>query len=310
MLAIGSDLDGVQTQNFTQPQPETLIAVSLEAPVNYRVDVQLDRRRGRRRSRPDRRPSASTACSSRSPSASRRRAPRPATTLDADRTALPRRDPLRGSGRRRPRRRHVHPGLLARRLPHARRPAAPAGAARLGDARLRLPGGARRGARGRRPGRLDLGRRRLPLRLRRARHDGPGADPADRRDRRRRRLRHAALRPGRAGDESYGVDLHTPDFEAMATSFGVRAETVDGLDDAFGEALARHVADRARRCSWHGPRCLWCRLRTPRRTGTANGGRCSAPTPGGAVALPPRCSPLRLPTARSQRWRSTARSCR
>ena len=41
VLAIGSDLDGVQTQNFAQPQPETLIAVSLEAPVNYRVDVQL-----------------------------------------------------------------------------------------------------------------------------------------------------------------------------------------------------------------------------------------------------------------------------
>ena len=29
----------------------------------------------------------------------------------------------------------------------------------------------------------------------------------------------------------------------MAESFGVRAETVDGLDDAFGEALAAHVAD-------------------------------------------------------------------
>ena len=49
----------------------------------------------------------------------------------------------------------------------------------------------------------------------------------------------------RAGDESYGVDLHTPDFAALATSFGVQAETVDGLDDSFGEALARHVADPA-----------------------------------------------------------------
>ena len=29
VLAIGSDLDGVQTQNFMQPQPETLIAVGL-----------------------------------------------------------------------------------------------------------------------------------------------------------------------------------------------------------------------------------------------------------------------------------------
>ena len=37
----------------------------------------------------------------------------------------------------------------------------------------------------------------------------------------------------------------------MAAAFGVRAETVDGLDDAFGEALARHVADPAAvACSW------------------------------------------------------------
>ena len=48
-----------------------------------------------------------------------------------------------------------------------------------------------------------------------------------------------------AGDEPYGVDLHTPDFAALAASFGIRAETVDGLDDEFGEALARHVADPA-----------------------------------------------------------------
>jgi thiamine pyrophosphate-dependent acetolactate synthase large subunit-like protein len=46
-----------------------------------------------------------------------------------------------------------------------------------------------------------------------------------------------------AGKPPYGVDLATPDFGALAESFGVRAETVDGLDDTFGEALARHVAD-------------------------------------------------------------------
>ena len=45
------------------------------------------------------------------------------------------------------------------------------------------------------------------------------------------------------GDERYGVDLHTPDFAAMAAAFGIRAETVDGLEDEFGEALARHVAE-------------------------------------------------------------------
>ena len=44
------------------------------------------------------------------------------------------------------------------------------------------------------------------------------------------------------GDPHVGVDLHTPDFEAMAASFGVRAEAVEGLGADFGTALARHVA--------------------------------------------------------------------
>ena len=47
----------------------------------------------------------------------------------------------------------------------------------------------------------------------------------------------------RTGHEPHGVDLRTPDFEALAAAFGVRAETVDGLEDDFGEALARHVED-------------------------------------------------------------------
>jgi len=45
------------------------------------------------------------------------------------------------------------------------------------------------------------------------------------------------------GAAAYGVDLRTPDFAAMAESFGVRAETVDGLTAAFSEALTRHVRD-------------------------------------------------------------------
>jgi len=48
----------------------------------------------------------------------------------------------------------------------------------------------------------------------------------------------------RAGVEPYGVDLHTPDFVALARSFGVHAEGVDGLGDAFGSLLAKHVARR------------------------------------------------------------------
>jgi acetolactate synthase-1/2/3 large subunit len=43
------------------------------------------------------------------------------------------------------------------------------------------------------------------------------------------------------GDESFGVDLATPDFVALAGSFGIEAELVEGLGDAFGAALAQHV---------------------------------------------------------------------
>ena len=45
VLAIGSDLDGVQTQNFAMPQPPALVAVNLDAEdaaKNYRVDVLLE----------------------------------------------------------------------------------------------------------------------------------------------------------------------------------------------------------------------------------------------------------------------------
>jgi thiamine pyrophosphate-dependent acetolactate synthase large subunit-like protein len=45
-----------------------------------------------------------------------------------------------------------------------------------------------------------------------------------------------------AGDPTFGVDLHAPDFVALARSFGVEAEAVDGLGADFGAALARHVA--------------------------------------------------------------------
>jgi thiamine pyrophosphate-dependent acetolactate synthase large subunit-like protein len=47
----------------------------------------------------------------------------------------------------------------------------------------------------------------------------------------------------RSGAATYGVDLRTPDFVALAESFGVRADAVDGLENGFSQALARHVAD-------------------------------------------------------------------
>jgi thiamine pyrophosphate-dependent acetolactate synthase large subunit-like protein len=46
----------------------------------------------------------------------------------------------------------------------------------------------------------------------------------------------------RRGDPHIGVDLATPDFTALAASFGVRAFSADGLGANFAAALRRHAA--------------------------------------------------------------------
>jgi acetolactate synthase-1/2/3 large subunit len=46
------------------------------------------------------------------------------------------------------------------------------------------------------------------------------------------------------GDPQLGVNLTTPDFEALAHSFGVRAEAVDGLGEAFEAKLQHHATLR------------------------------------------------------------------
>ena len=43
------------------------------------------------------------------------------------------------------------------------------------------------------------------------------------------------------GDPHDGVDLATPDFAALARSFGVTAEEVDGLGSELTETLGRHL---------------------------------------------------------------------
>ena len=43
------------------------------------------------------------------------------------------------------------------------------------------------------------------------------------------------------GDPHEGVDLHTPDFVALARSFGVRADTVEGLGERFEGMLGHHL---------------------------------------------------------------------
>jgi len=44
------------------------------------------------------------------------------------------------------------------------------------------------------------------------------------------------------GDPREGVDLANPDFVALASAFGIRADSVDGLGEHFGVALKGHVA--------------------------------------------------------------------
>jgi len=46
----------------------------------------------------------------------------------------------------------------------------------------------------------------------------------------------------RTGSAPFGVDLLTPDHVALAQAFGLRAEAVDGLGGAFADALAAHTA--------------------------------------------------------------------
>jgi acetolactate synthase-1/2/3 large subunit len=45
------------------------------------------------------------------------------------------------------------------------------------------------------------------------------------------------------GVEPYGVDLVTPDFVQLAAAFGIRATAVEGLSEDFATALASHLAD-------------------------------------------------------------------
>ncbi|HWK29872.1 MAG TPA: thiamine pyrophosphate-binding protein [Solirubrobacter sp.] len=239
VLALGSDLDGVQTQNFTQPQPPQLIAVTLEPVVNYRVDVAIEGDAGTvaaaladrvrpRETTPDFSALRAEACAALDPTALR--------FLDAVRFAVPDDVALvvdmcipgywlagfHAPGA--PRRLQVPLGwgTLGYAFPAALGAALGAGSAVSvsGDGGFLFACGEL----------ATLAQEQIPLTAVIVDDGGYGM------------LRYDQAK---AGDEAYGVDLHTPDFEAMARSFGLRAETVDGLDDAFGEALARHAADPA-----------------------------------------------------------------
>jgi thiamine pyrophosphate-dependent acetolactate synthase large subunit-like protein len=245
VLAIGSDLDGVQTQNFTMPQPPELIAINLDArdaAKNYRVDVVLEGDAAR----------LSAALAERLPprnaldGLARRlhevRADacaaldgRALRFLDAMRFALPD-DAIVVADMCIPG--YWLAGFLTPAAP--RKLQIPLGWGTLGYAFPAALGAALAGTG---PvvavagdggflfacGELaTMAQERIPLTAVIVDDGGYGM------------LRYDQ---DMAGAERYGVDLHTPDFEALAAAFGVRAQAVDGLDDAFGEALAAHVAE-------------------------------------------------------------------
>jgi acetolactate synthase-1/2/3 large subunit len=245
VVSIGSDLDGIQTQNFTMPQPPALIAINLDgedAAKNYRVDVLLEGDAAR------------------------------VTAALAER--LPPRGALEDLGHRLNEVRAQACGTLdarALRYLDAMRFALPEDAVVVADMcipgywlagfftpaaprRLQVPLGwgtlgyafpAALGAALADTGPVvavcgdggflfacgelaTMAQERIPLTAVIVDDGGYGM------------LRYDQ---DVEGAERYGVDLQTPDFEAVARAFGVQAQTVDGLNDAFGEALAEHVAD-------------------------------------------------------------------
>jgi thiamine pyrophosphate-dependent acetolactate synthase large subunit-like protein len=245
VLAIGSDLDGVQTQNFAMPQPPALLAVNLDpedAGKNYRVDAMLEGDAAEVvAALADRVPDgrALDAVAERLHDVRARACAdldeRALRFLDAVHFALPEDAVVVAD--------MCIPGywLAGFRTPAApRRLQIPLGWGTLGYAFPAALGAALAGGG---PavavcgdggflfacGELaTMAQERIPLTAVIVDDGGYGM------------LRYDQ---DVHGDERYGVDLRTPDFAALAEAFGVRAETVDGLDDAFGEALARHVAE-------------------------------------------------------------------
>jgi acetolactate synthase-1/2/3 large subunit len=243
VVAIGSDLDGMSTMNWRLPRPHRLIAVNVDgadARKNYLPDVLVE---------------ADAAEGARALAAALPPGPVSWVDLDAIRTATL------------ARLREEHPDELAFLEGFAR--AVPAGTNVVADmcipgywlAALHAPAAARRfqypmgwgtlgyafpaalGAAAAGPtvsvsgdggflfacGELATAKQeRLPLTAVVVDDGGYGMLRYDQ--------RHSGVEP-------YGVDLVTPDFAMLAESFGIRAQSVEGLGDAFADALAAHIAD-------------------------------------------------------------------
>jgi acetolactate synthase-1/2/3 large subunit len=244
VLAIGSDLDGVQTQNFAQPQPPRMLAINLDpedATKNYAADLVLSE-------------DGSSACTALADQvrersmdglAHRLHEVRAATCGSLDARALRFLDAIRFAV--------PDDGIVVADMcipgywlagfhtpAHPRKLQIPLGWGTLGYAFPAALGAALAGAG---PtvaiagdggflyaaGELaTVAQERIPLTLVIVDDGGYGM------------LRYDQ---DVTGADRYGVDLVTPDFCALAGSFGIRAQQVDGLDDEFGAALAEHVLD-------------------------------------------------------------------
>jgi acetolactate synthase-1/2/3 large subunit len=235
VIAVGSDLDGMNTQNWAMPQPPQLLAINVDpddAAKNYRVDahVGFDEVEGSGEPWADLRHVRAQACAALDERALR--------FLDAFAYAVPADATVVCDmcipgywvsgfvGFAAPRRLlypmgwgtlgFAFPAALGAALahPHEERPAL----ALCGDGGFLFAAGEL----------ATVAQEQLPLTTVIVDDGGYGMLRFDQ---------------DKAGEERFGVDLRTPDFEALARAFDLRAETVDDLDDAFGEALARHVAD-------------------------------------------------------------------
>ena len=253
MIAVGSDLDGVQTQNFAQPQPPRC-SRSTSTPRTRRrttrADVVLDA-------------DAAAACAALA-AAVRERAldgladrlhevradacgtldARALRFLDAIRFAVPDDGIVVAD--------MCIPGywLAGFHTPaHPRKLQIPLGWGTLGYA---FPAALGAALAGRGPVVAIAGDGGFLYAPRRAGHGRPGADPAHARDRRRRRLRDAALRPGRdAAPTATASTSSRPTSCALARAFGIRAaarrRARRRLRRRARRARARPRAERARR---------------------------------------------------------------
>ena len=266
----------MMTQGWKQPQPPRLIAINVDpadAAKNYLPDVLIEADAARRRRRPGRAGRGARRAGlaltprraiSTGPSARGARRERPGGAR------LPPGDGARAARRRRGGLRHVHPRLLAGRIPRARpRPrklSYPLGWGTLGCA---FPQGLGAALAGRRAGGERLGRRRLPLRLRRAGDRRAGAHPAHRRDRGRRRLRDAALRPGPQGRPARGRRPRPPRLRGPGATRSACAPTTWRAWASTSRACSATMsACTSPPCWWHRPPSP--RRPTPRRAGIAS----------------------------------------